>query len=233
MKKILGAFYFYFYQKQNINTCLVRHPLIEEVDKQYEKHTEDAHTIGIAPGSRKSEVKKLFPVMLKAAQMLYNDDASLKFLVPMASGFTKEMYNLSDTLELPIKFEHSDFYSTIRQCDVVMIASGTATLQTGLMGKAMVIVYKISPITYRLFGHLVKVEHIGLANIMLDRRVFTELLQNKVTAKNLCAEIKKLLSDNERKIKMVQIRTELYNKLNAGCSSKELAEKALSLAANY
>jgi len=71
----------------------VRHPLLEEVDKHYRENTENTFTVGIAPGSRKSEVKKLFPVMLKAAQILYRDNTSLKFLVPMASGFSQDMYN--------------------------------------------------------------------------------------------------------------------------------------------
>ena len=230
---VLFPFELDFYQRENIKACLVRHPLLEEVDKHYRENTENTFTVGIAPGSRKSEVKKLFPVMLKAAQILYRDNTSLKFLVPMASGFSQDMYNIPDNLELPITFEHGDFYSTISQCDAVMIASGTATLQTALMGRAMVIAYKISPITYRLFGHLVKVEHISLANIILNKRVFTELLQNKVTPENLYTEVKNLLNDKERKIKMNRIRSELYTKLDTGCSSKELAEKALSLAASH
>ena len=229
---VLFPFELDFYLKENINTCLVRHPLLEEVDKYYKETTEDTFTVGIAPGSRRSEVKKLFPVMLKAAQMLYQDNPSLKFVVPMASGIAESMYKIPDSLELPVIFESKNFYSTIRQCDAVMIASGTATLQTALMGKAMVIAYKISPITYRLFGHLVKVKHISLANIMLNERVFTELLQARVTSENLRAEIQQLLNDKQRHSKMNHIRSELYQKLDAGCSSRELAQKALRLAAN-
>lgn len=227
---VLFPFELDFYKKENVNTCLVRHPLLKEVDKHYQENTYDTSTVGIAPGSRKSEVKKLFPVMLKTAHLLYRDNPSLKFVVPIASGFDQDMFDISEHPELPISFESGEFYSSIMKCDAVMIASGTATLQTGLLGKAMVIAYKISPITYKLFGHLVKVDHISLVNIILNKRVFTELLQNEASPENLYREIKKLLNDANRNTKMKEIRSELYQQLDNGCDSKELAIKALALA---
>lgn len=230
---VLFPFELDFYQKANVDACLVRHPLLEEVDKLYQANTHDTLTIGIAPGSRKNEIKKLFPVMLKAAQLLHRQNPSFKFLVPIASGFDKAMFAIPENVDLPISFESGNFYTSIAKCDAVMIAAGTATLQTGLMGKAMVIAYKISPITYKLFGHLVKVDHISLVNIILNKRIFTELLQKDASPENLYREIAELMNDENRNIKMNEIRSELYKKLDNGCSSKELAIKALSLAASH
>ncbi|MEM8843453.1 MAG: lipid-A-disaccharide synthase [Pseudomonadota bacterium] len=230
---VLFPFELDFYRKENINSCLVRHPLLQEVEKYIPVNSLQMMTVALAPGSRKSEVKKLFPIMLKAAVLLHDENPSLRFIVPVAPGFNKsDLIKQLDNLNIPITFEESDFYSTIDKSDVVMIASGTASLQTALMGKAMVIVYKISPITYRLFGHMIKVKHISLANIILNKRVFTELLQKEVSPENLYEEIKMLLDDNQRQDKMNEVQTQLYNMLNQGCNSKELAEKAMQLAVN-
>ena len=226
---VLFPFELDFYQKENINSCLVRHPLLEDIEK-FQETAHEPLTIGLAPGSRKSEVKKLFPVMLEAANLLYQENSSIKFIVPVAPGINvKFLVEQSDNLKLPIKYEQENFCACISKCEVVMIASGTASLQTALLGKAMVIVYKISPITYKLFGHLVKVKYISLANIILDQRIFTELLQSDVTSENLYKETKKLLYDSQRQARMNEIRKKLYNKLDQGCSSKELAQKTLDL----
>ena len=227
---VLFPFESKFYQRENINTCLVRHPLLEEIDKHYQEKTNETLTIGLAPGSRKSEVGKLFPIMLEAANLLFQENPSLKFVVPVSPGFDKSDLEQSNQYQIPITYEENDFYLSISKCDIVIIASGTASLQTALMGKAMIVTYKISPITYKLFGHMIKVKHISLANIILDKRVFTELIQSDVTSDNLYKEVKSLISDSERQSKMNRIRDELYNKLNQGCSSEELAKKALDLA---
>ena len=100
------------------------------------------------------------------------------------------------------------------------------------MGKAMVIVYKISPLTYYLFGHLIKVKHIGLANIILDRRAFTELIQHKASAEAIKTELEKIILDEQTGTKMDAVRKTIYDKLNSGLTSDELAHKALELANN-
>ena len=230
---VLFPFEVDFYTKANIPVCLVRHPLLQDIDKYFSENNNSEHiTVGLAPGSRANEIKKLFPVMIQAAQLLRKEYPKLKFLTPVAPSVEVSTLNSHNTINLPIEYIKDNFYQTIAACDVVAISSGTATLQTALMGKAMVVIYKISPTTYKLFGHLIKVDHISLANIILKRRAYTELVQNNASAENLYQALKTLIEDDKTTAKMHSNRDELYRELDSGISSKELAEKAIALAGN-
>ncbi len=230
---VLFPFELEFYQRENVPSCLVRHPILADVENfdMKSKSDPEAITIGLLPGSRKNEIRRLLPVMFAAAELLYAENNNLKFIVPIAPGRSRAEVEKHAPKELPVEYSSENIYQTIAGCDILAVASGTATLQVALMGKAMVILYKISPLTYRLFGHMVNVKHIGLANIILDKRIFAELIQQDADMKTLKKELEKLLKDSQREAKMSAARETIYNKLNSGISSDELARKALALAA--
>ena len=229
---VLFPFELEFYQKENVPCCLVRHPILADVENFHSENKSDtaAITIGLLPGSRKNEIRRLLPIMFAAAELLYAENSNLKFIVPIAPGRSRDEVEKHAPKNLPVQFSTENIYQTISNCDVLAVASGTATLQIALMGKAMVILYKISPLTYHLFGHMVNVKHIGLANIIMDKRVFTELIQHDADVKTLKKELEKLLNDTQRGSKMNAVRKSIFNKLNLGISSDELAQKALVLA---
>ena len=231
---VLFPFELEFYQRENVPSCLVRHPILADIENfdTKSKSSTGAITIGLLPGSRKNEIRRLLPIMFAAAELLYAENKNLKFIVPIAPGRSQTEVEKHAPNKLPVQFTSENIYQTISSCDVLAVASGTATLQVALMGKAMVILYKISPLTYRLFGHMVNVKHIGLANIILDKRVFTELIQNDASVKTLKKELEILLNDTQRESRMISVRETIYNKLNSGISSDELAQKALGLATN-
>ena len=229
---VLFPFEVDFYKKNNIPVCLVRHPLIEDSIRTISNsaNNDNVKKLGIFPGSRKSEIKRLLPVMLEAANSLESEYPDLSIMIPVAPNLDIEELKALSPYTHKITYSSDNFYEVIEKCDVIVVASGTATLQIGLMGKAMVIIYKISPITHRLFSHLVKVDHIGLPNIILGRREFTELVQTEVSAESLTKEIRRLINDVSLTKKMDAVKQELHSKLAAGIDSKELAFKALQLA---
>jgi len=230
---VLFPFELDFYEKENVPVCLVRHPLLNDVDAIYnsdDNTSTQVTTIGLLPGSRKNEIKKLLPVMIDAAQQLLKQHPELKFILPVAPGVNIDDLKSYNKYNLPIRYQKGNFYGAIRQCQVFAIASGTATLQTALMGKAMVVIYKISPVTYKLFGHMVNVTHICLANIILNRRAYTELIQNDATAESLSNSLTELVNDEQTNEKMTKNREEIHAKLSSGINSKELAQRAIILA---
>lgn len=228
---VLFPFELKFYQQENVPACLVRHPILTDVDQNYpiKKPTKKSISVGLLPGSRKNEIQRLLPIMFAAAASLYKNNNNLEFIIPIAPGRKQQELQKHQPDHLPVSYSSENIYTTIANCDVLAVASGTATLQVALMGKAMVILYKISALTYRLFGHLINVKHIGLANIILDKRIFTELIQQDATAKALEDELELLLNDVQLEEKMKTMRATLYNKLDVGINSDELAYKALEL----
>jgi lipid-A-disaccharide synthase len=230
---VLFPFELDFYEKENVPVCLVRHPLLNDVDAIYnsdDNTSTQVTTIGLLPGSRKNEIKKLLPVMIDAAQQLLKQHPELKFILPVAPGANIDDLKSYNKYNLPIRYQKGNFYGAIRQCQVLAIASGTATLQTALMGKAMVVIYKISPVTYKLFSHMVNVAHICLANIILNRRAYTELIQNDANAESLFNSLTELVNDDQTNEKMTRNREEIHAKLSSGIDSKGLAQRAITLA---
>ncbi|MFK8028274.1 MAG: lipid-A-disaccharide synthase [Gammaproteobacteria bacterium] len=232
---VLFPFELDFYQKENVPVCLVRHPLLNDIDDIYDashNKTNEITTVGLLPGSRNNEIKKLLPVMIDAANLLTKKFPDIKFILPVAPGTDINNLKLYNKYNLPISYQKGNFYGAVKRCQVLAITSGTATLQAALMGKAMVVIYKISPLTYKLFGHMVNVEHICLANIILNRRAYAELIQNDANAEALFNSLVKLISDKQINEKMMKNREEIHAKLNSGINSNELAQRAMTLASD-
>ncbi len=228
---VLFPFELEFYREANVDACLVRHPLLDDIDNAYSNSCNNNKqlTIGLLPGSRKNEIKKLMPVMIEAAKILFNKNNGIEFIIPVAPGTEVSDLKRYNIYNLPIIYKQDKFYYSISQCAVLAVASGTATLQTALMGKPMVVTYKISPITYKVFGHMINVKHICIANIILNRRAYPELIQNNAIGVNIADEISKIISDQEIGKNTLADREELYDKLNSGMDSNALAEKAMAL----
>lgn len=229
---VLFPFEVDFYKQHEIPVCLVQHPMMDDTSttSNTDINKNSFETLGILPGSRKSEIKRLLPIMLEAAGILKKQHTDLAFIIPVAPSIESKEVQEAASTTLDINYSRDDFYQLIQQCDVLVVASGTATLQAALMGKAMVIIYKIAPITHRLFSHLIKVDHIGLPNIILGRREFTELVQHEANARQLAEALDKLLCDQHLPEKMAAVKKELQQKLAAGINSNQLAKKAIQLA---
>jgi lipid-A-disaccharide synthase len=205
------------YQAENIPVQFVGHPLVGHVattipvsqQRRYVGLNAHSKIIGLMPGSRLSEIRYLLPVMLETAAMLNQRHAPVEFLLFLASSLTEEDLKPHLTaFDLNIHLIKGNTYDAISTCDVVIVASGTATLEIAMLLKPMVIIYKSSWFSFALAKRLVKISQIGLCNIIAGEMIVAELLQERATAENITEEVNKILEN-------AAYRTKMIEKLNA------------------
>jgi lipid-A-disaccharide synthase len=203
------------YEKANVPVEFTGHPLVEEVapDKSAEEarallELDDLTTVGIFPGSRRGEIKRLLPIQLATAKKLLKTNPDLQFVLPLAESLDDEILDpyIDEIVSLRIAVINGKPYDVIQACDAIVTASGTATLEIALMGVPMAIVYKISWLTYFILKFMVSIDRIGLVNIVADKMIIREFLQGKARPGKIAAEIQRILSDKDYN---ETIRTEL------------------------
>lgn len=147
----------------------------------------DRPLLALLPGSRKKEIRLLLAPAVAAAQRL----AAEGWQAAVARAHTLSSQDLEEAWggPLPLPVIDDDTYNLVHAADAALVASGTATLETALLGRPMVIMYRVSPLTYAIARRLVRVDHIGMPNIILGRRVFPELIQDDVTCDKLVAAV--------------------------------------------
>ncbi len=194
-----------FYRRHGVQARFVGHPLLEHAVPRPDRASArrrldlpaDATVVGLFPGSRHSELRRLMPLLLDTARRLHAHRPGLRFLLPVAPTLRRSDIETYTRQGPPIPLTLTDGGSgeAIAACDLIATASGTATLEIGLHQVPMVIVYRIAPLSYGLLRHLVHLEHIGLCNIVAGRRVVPELLQGEATPARLTAELERILDD--------------------------------------
>lgn len=153
----------------------------------------DRPTLALLPGSRKKEIQALLPSMCEAAEQLSRDGwQSAIALAPSLEE--KDVAAALDGASSPIRVVRDDTYNLLAASDVAIVASGTATLESALLGCPMVIVYRVSPLTYWLARRLIRIDFIGMPNIILERSVFPELIQNDVNASAISRAAREMLA---------------------------------------
>jgi lipid-A-disaccharide synthase len=193
-----------YYADEEIAVEYVGHPLLDEVrvdrergDFLQEVGLDPARpVVGLFPGSRKSELRYNLPTILEAAKLVLREIPSAQFLLPVASSFSRD--DMQDRLGdgiVPVRLVQESIYDAINACDAVMSVSGTVTLQIALIGTPMAIIYKTAPLNYAIGKRVVRVSHIGLANIVAGREVVREFIQHEASAENIAGEIVKILKD--------------------------------------
>lgn len=163
----------------------------------------DGIVIGLLPGSRKSELTRLLPVLLATAQRLATEHPDWRFLLPLASSIPRDWFEglLDDSLPSPalkavLTITHGEARRVMAAADTLMIASGTATLEAALIGTPMILIYKTHPITYKIARYLVSVKRIGLPNIVLGRDCVPELIQDEANPPAMAAELNHLIAED-------------------------------------
>jgi len=225
-KKVLLVFPFEekFFKEKNVNAEYVGHPLIQEInaydfisrnllDKKFDLDP-SKEILLILPGSRKQEVKSIFPEAIKAASKIA-DELDMQIVVACSSNIDEKVfYELTDIKNFKVIKDQT--YDLLKHAKFGIVKSGTSTLEAGLLELPMVIVYKTSPLTYAIGKSLVKIKNFGMANIILDEQVVPELIQNKANADNIYDEAKNILSDedllNNIKLRLSRIKKVLGDK---------------------
>lgn len=242
MMAVIFPFETAYYDAKNVPVRYVGHPSVDKVHPLRSKQedfelfglTPDKPVVGVLPGSRANEIKRMLPVMLQAVQMLAELHPELQFLLPQADSVGDEdlQKHLQDC-PVPIKVVKQLPYDAIQCCDAIMTTSGTASLEIALLQVPMVIAYRLSPLTYWLGKQLVKIPFIGLPNIIVGRAIVKELIQDAVTATGLAAEIDLLLNDVEYRTVCLQGLSQVKAGLGAGGGSKNMANLALEMLQNH
>ncbi len=219
-----------FYESHGVKASFVGHPLVDRLEEKapaLEEHRDkEAFIIGWMPGSRNSEVDRLLPVMVESASLLRKRlSRDVMYLVPVAPGVlpgtVKDAFNQAG---VPVEICKEDSHEAMRRCDLIVMASGTATLEAALLAIPAVIVYKVSFISYLLGRILIRVPWIGLANIVAGKEVYPELIQNDVTPERI---VKTCLDLILQPGKLQEVRKELLGireKLGTPGASKRTAE---------
>ncbi len=223
-----------FYHKRQVPVTFVGHPLVEEsLYKPQKRLFENSkHVIGILPGSRDREVAEHLPVMLASAQILAKRCADLHFVISVAPSVCKKQVQAAlSKSEGEAEFEIVDSHvSAILARSVLVIAvSGTVTLDAALAGTPMVIIYKVSPLSYHVGRMLIKVPYIGLVNLIARKDLVPELIQKRVTAVNIANEVSLMLNNPDALKRLRMKLLGLRSFLGSSGASFRVAEIACKL----
>lgn len=192
--------------------------------------------VALLPGSRSTEISHHLPIMLAAASNMLKGDPKLQFVIALAPGRSEDEVDMAfNEAEIDDSSLKSTFYIVADQTfdvlaasDIAAVCSGTATLEAGIIGTPMVIVYRGSSVNYRLMMPLINVEHFGLINLVAGKRLMTELIQNDLTPDRLAAELMRILEPGEN----ARLRCELKSatrQLGENGASENAANAILNL----
>lgn len=213
-----------FFQKWNYEVEYVGHPLVEVIEKFKKEHPQikrSQKTIALLPGSRKQEIITKLPLMLEATKKFSDYD----FVVAKAPSMEDEFYQQFIKEHPNVTTISNDTYSLLMKSVAALVTSGTATLETALFDVPEIVCYKASNISYQIAKRLVKLKFISLVNLIMNKKVVKELIQNDLTVEKITSELKKILFDKNQKEKIKENYMQLKNLLSEkGNASKNAAE---------
>jgi lipid-A-disaccharide synthase len=224
-----------FYEKEGVAVKFVGHPLLDSIPVLPDAAelrsrfgiAPDTKAIGLFSGSREKEVKRILPVMLQTAALLRKDLPETAFFVSRSPNVRPAVYD--ELLQgLPFKVEclAASFYETVKAMDFALVASGTATLETALIGTPFFLLYKASWSTYFLGKRLIKVPYLGLVNLLADDKIVPEFIQQDAHAETIAHEARVFLRSPELQARMKeefrQVRKHLGEKGASTRAAKEV-----------
>ncbi len=225
------------YRQAGVRCDFVGHPLLDAVAPSYDR-TElrkrfgverATRVIGLLPGSREQEVRSLLPVMLDAAAKLTREDPQVQFLVAQASSISANLIEeLSAGAKVMVRTLPDQANEVMAASDLLLVASGTATLQAAVVGTPMVLLYRVSWLTYWVARWLITVNCIGLVNLVAGRRIIPELIQQEATAERLAEEARRLLRDQSAYSEMCAALRAVREQLGEPGASRRAAEAILA-----
>lgn len=226
------------YRKTGMPVSYVGHPLLDFVPKGTNREaairelgiTNKGPVLGLLPGSRNEEVDNLLPAMLRAAEILRGVYPGLCCVLPVAStvSFDRIASRIRETPVHVIPWRE-DMHRVLPACDVALVASGTATLETAIHGIPMIITYRVSPLSYWIGRSVVRVPFIGLVNLVAGRELVPEVIQDAVTPDRLAREAARLLADGQARENMVKGLQGVRARLGGPGASKRTAAIALKM----
>ena len=218
-----------FYKKWDYEVEYVGHPLVQVVE-EFKLHRSNVTgdnrqpiTVALLPGSRKQEVLAKLPVMLEATRQF----PEVGFVIAKAPSLEDPFYRDMIMAYPNVRTVRDGTYDLLMRADAAMVTSGTATLETALFNVPEVICYKGNPISYRIGKLLIKVKFICLVNLIMDRPVVSELIQDECNPERLAEELRSILFDDSRRKKMQADFAELRALLGQGGLASAQAARSI------
>ncbi len=219
------------FEKAGLKSTFVGNPLVDELEeKRIGGVSRDGKLVGLFPGSREREIARLFPMMVEAAKRLRAWDSGLEFEVPAASEkLAVQIHGLIDEAGAGdwITVTSGGSHSLMQRAGCAVIASGTATLEAAYYGLPYCLVYRTAPLTYLLARLLVKIEHIGLVNILAGEGVVEELIQAKAEPDAVARALREFLESPAKREALQARLAEVSTKLG-GKGAHERAARAVA-----
>jgi len=224
-----------FYKRWNIPVTFVGHPLLDSAtsktcSEKEENANEKDLLIGLLPGSRNEEITRLLPAMIRAAEIISEQIPGVRFAIPVASrvemGLVKRIV---ERVPVTVLIQADGVQDVLAKAALVITASGTVTLEAAIANVPMIIVYRISGLSYWLAKLLIRVKYIGLVNPIAGKMVVPELIQHEVSAENIARHALEMLEGEKT---LAEIRSQLrqvVQELGAPGASRRAAEVAMSL----
>lgn len=236
---VLFPFEVEIYQRANVPVTYVGNPVVDDAKSamsqdQACRHFDldpDKPVTTLLPGSRQSEITRNLPVIVATANLLRQKSPSMQFLLPVAPTLDLAFIRNAADQPLPewIQLSQRDSRDAMRAADVALVASGTATLETALIGTPLVVMYVVHPFNYAIMKRLIKIPDISLVNIVAGRRIVPEYLQNEAVPENMATDLLSLLTDQKRRQKMLKELTQVKDKMGDGGASHRVAQLLLNL----
>ena len=233
------------YEKAGIPVSYVGNPVVEDAHSTLTRDEACAAleldpstpVILLMPGSRKGELERHMSLLVASTEKLAKERPNCQFILPLANTIDREWFNqLLETAGAnlasapPLQIIDGQSITAMRAADVALVASGTATLETGLMGTPMVVLYKVSPLNYAIIKRMINIDDVSLVNIVAQRRVVPELIQDDATAESITKEALMLLDDETRRSQMHDDLAELKLAMGEPGASKRVAALIENLA---
>lgn len=225
------------YHDAGVPCNFVGHPLLDTLKLPYDRRTvrkqlglpEEGLIIGVLPGSRLSEVQPLLPEMIQAVKKMKGFYPDVQCVIGQAQSISSEfLKELIDREEFPVTVVANHTNEVMAAADLLLVASGTATLQAALVGTPMIITYRLSWLTYHIVKRIASVKHLGLVNLVAGRGIVSELLQEQATAQRLYEEAMSLLKDQRRYNEMQVTFQSIREQMGTAGASDRAAQVVLT-----
>ena len=223
----------YYKEKWNWEVNYVGHPLIEAIENKKKElgygdtnyyHSTTVKKIALLPGSRKQEISKKLPIMLEVAKSF----PEYQFVVAEAPGLESDFYQPFLQAFQNVASVKNATYQLLLESDAALVTSGTATLETALLGVPEIVCYKGSNISYQIAKRLIKIKYISLVNLIMDKLIVKELIQDELNVANLVKELNLILNDAVYQKKLKVDYQALYEKLSKGGHASDQAAKIIT-----
>ena len=213
------------YEQSGLRTEFAGHPMLDELEKKrLPDVSRDLTLVGLFPGSREREVRKILPIMLAAGAILRGKHPNLRFAIPAASEkllvLIRQMAAGFSNCEVGLR----NAYPLMQTCGAGLVASGTATLEAAFFGLPYALLYKVSPLTYEVGRRVIRIPYLGIVNILAGREIIPEYVQKNTDPTQIAATLETFLFNDLKRIQLTNDLKEVVAMLGERGASNKAAE---------